>query len=342
MVVAQSRLSSTQQPVCMFVTHYPPFRSYPLLGNPHLQTVLPFFRRARPGGNPTQCHVVHTADNDVLVIHDNTPKKWIVGDRIVVLLHGLCGSHRSNYMRRTAEKLRRNACRTIRIDMRGQGDAKYLSRGHAHAAATGDLASVIQAVQQLSPLSYITLVGFSLGANIVLRLCGEWKDQPPEQVDSVIAVSPPVDLTFCSGNLRQWGNRLYDWYFCSQISHAISDRRQRVPNLIDNGLIRFPSRLVHLDDQFIAPVNGFRGARDYYQAASSGPVLRDISLATLIVASEDDPIVPVSMYDHWVRSADIEFVKVKRGGHLGFLSSTPGDPDRHWLEWRIVRMGQRF
>ncbi len=321
----------------MFVTQYPPFRPHLLLGNPHLQTIASFFQSVDLSKSKTQRYVVRTDDDDVLVIHDNIPKKWITGDRIVILLHGLCGSHQSTHVVRTAEKLRRSGYRTIRMDMRGQGDSQYLSRGHGHGAASDDLAAVIRAVHSLSPLSYITLIGFSLGGNMVLKLCGRWGQQPPSYVDSAIAVSPPIDLIMCSGNLRQWGNRMYDYFFCSQLKKSLDRRRARVPGLYDNGLKNLPHRLVHLDDQFIAPVHGFDGARDYYAKASSAAQLRDISLSTLIVAAQDDPIVPYSMFQQWVMSTDVELITIKHGGHLGFVSSTPGDPDRHWLEWRLVR-----
>ncbi len=321
----------------MFVADYPTFRPFWFLESPHLQTVASFFSPIKPAKNPTQRYVVRLPDNDRLVIHDNIPKKWITGDRIVILLHGLCGSHRSTYMRRVGEKLRRNGFRTIRVDMRGAGDSETISRGHAHAASSGDLEAVVHAVHSLSPLSPLTLLGFSLGANIVLKLCGSWSIHHPQYVDSAIAVSPPIDLIYCSGNMRQWGNRMYDLFFCTQLKVCLERRRRLVTGLYDNGLKKLPNRLVHLDDQFVAPVNGFAGARDYYEQASSGPQLRDIDLQTLIIAAQDDPLIPIKIFDHWVMSPQVDTIFVPRGGHLGFVGSTQGDPDSYWLDWRIVR-----
>jgi uncharacterized protein len=272
-----------------------------------------------------------------LVIHDNIPKNWITGDRIAILVHGLCGSHRSTYIRRACQKLRREGFRTIRVDQRGVGDAERLSRGHAHAAAVGDLEAVVNSVNELSPLSPLTLIGFSLGGNLVLNLVGRWGAAHPEYVDSAIAVAPPVDLLYCTGHLRQWGNRLYDAYFCSRLRTALERRRQLVPDLHDNGLVRLPGRLVHFDDQFVAPVAGFEGAREYYRAASSGPVLREIGIPTLIVAAEDDPLVPIEIFDQWVMSPLVDLLIARHGGHLGFIGPTRGDPDSYWLDWRLVR-----
>lgn len=324
-------------PDSMIVTSFPPFKPFSWLDNNHLQTIAYMLHRSHPSKNPTQRLVVKLDDGDHLVIHDNTPKKWITGDRIVVLLHGLCGSHRSLYMRRVSEKLRQSGFRTIRIDMRGTGDSELISRGHSHGAASGDLRKVVESVHALSPLSPMTLLGFSLGGNIVLRLAGQWGSAYPEYVDSAVAIAPPIDLVQCSANLRHWGNRLYDLFFCSKLRNTLLRRRRLVPGLMDNGLTKLPKRLVHFDDQFVAPVNGFRGARDYYQQASSAPLLQEIALPTIIVAAQDDPIVPARIFKQWVSSPSVEIVYTPKGGHLGYLGQTRGDPDSFWLDWRLVR-----
>lgn len=161
-------------------------------------------------------------------------------------------------------------------------------------------------------------------------------DRPPE-VDSVIAVSPPVDLAFASANLRHWGNRLYDWFFIDKLRKNLRERRARVPNLLDNQLSSFPKRLVHFDDRFLAPVCGFSGARDYYTRASAAPLLAEISIPTLIVSSEDDPVVPARMFRDWRLSSSTELLLLKQGGHLGYLAGRPYDPDPYWLDWRLAQ-----
>ena len=321
----------------MFIADYPPFRPFQWLSNRHLQTVASFFTPVGPSKNPTQRYVVRTPDDDVMVIHDNIPKNWITGDRIAILVHGLCGSHRSTYIRRACQKLRREGFRTIRVDQRGVGDAELLSRGHAHAAAVDDLKVIVEAVHQLSPLSPLTLIGFSLGGNLVLNTVGQWGAQHPLHVDSAVAIAPPIDLTYCTGHLRQWGNRIYDAYFCTKLKRALEYRRRMVPELYDNGLTKLPGRLVHFDDQFVAPVSGFSGAREYYQAASSGPVLGNIEVPTLIIAAEDDPLVPSETFKHWVVSPLVDLLFARHGGHLGFIGPTRGDPDSYWMDWRLIR-----
>ncbi len=377
----------------MLVSSYPPFRPTPWLGNPHVQTVAAYFSRYHAPRIKAERRIVPLPDGDQIAIHDSQPGNWITGDRIAILVHGLCGSSESPYMLRTTSKLLRGGIRVIRVDMRGWGASQFLSRGHAHAGSSADLSCVVAAIRKLSPLSRLTLVGFSLGGNIVLHLAGQWgrgevqqmdshfdvpfqnaSDEEPElaqptslsplvspfqtglpkpleafppprlspvipqppEVDSVIAVSPPIDLALASANLRHWGNRLYDWFFVDRLRQNLVARRARVPHLIDNRLQHFPRRLVQFDDRFLAPVNGFRGAADYYTRASAGPLLAEVNIPALIISSEDDPVVPVRMFRDWALSPSIELLLLKQGGHLGYLAGNPHDPDRYWLDWRLA------
>lgn len=308
-----------------------------------------------PGRMPEYKAIKRTVDlpdGDRLIIHDDQPKRWITGDRIAIMLHGLCGCHSSPYIRRTAQKLRRLGVRVIRVDMRGFGDSELISRSHLHGGCSPDLQSVVSFVQELSPLSKISLVGFSLGGNVVLKALGEWGSLVPPEIDSAIAVSPPVDLIHCSWNLRQGGNRIYEEYFMRRLKIRLARRRRLVKNLVGSGINPMPDRLVHFDDQFVAPVFGFNGARDYYETCSAGPLLQHVQVPTIILSSKDDPVVPFEMYDRFPMSSFIELVATDHGGHLGFIGqmpTTPGrskrasnyqpekDLDPYWMDWRICQ-----
>ena len=318
----------------MLTAQYPPFRPVTLCSDPHLQTIGAAYVRGKMSDYRAVKHLVRLNDDDRLVIHDDQPSTWITGDRIAIMIPGLCGSHASPYMRRTSDKLRRNGIRTIRVDLRGLGDSKFISHNHMYAGCTHDIESVIAKVLQLSPLSKLSLIGYSLGGAILLRLLGEWGNRFPRAVDSAISVSPPIDLLHSSWNLRQRGNRMYDHFFIRQLQEVLTTRRQRVADLVDNGLSPLPNRLLHFDDQFVAPIWGFRSAVDYYEQTSAGPLLDNVSIPTILVAAKDDPIVPFEQYQNWTMSRYVEMVATKQGGHLGFLGRT-SDPDRHWLDWRV-------
>lgn len=303
----------------------------------HAQTLGAYFIKGKQPGYSAISSIVDLFDGDRLVVHDDQPDSWITGDRIVILMHGLCGFHGSPYMVRTASKLNRAGIRTIRVDMRGFGDSALISRNHLHGGCSQDLLSVIRFVRRLSPLSSISLVGFSIGGNIVLRTLGKFADQLETTVDSAVAVCPPIDLIECSGNLRNRGNRLYEKYFIRRMSEQLKLRRRQVKGLVDPGKGPVPDRLIHFDDQLTAPAWGYSGAIEYYRDASSSPWLGGIQVPTLILAAKDDPVVPFSIFGQTELSSKIELFAAAKGGHLGFLAGKTSDPDRHWMDWRICQ-----
>ena len=316
---------------------FPKFYPKRGMASRHAQTLGAFLIRGKQTVYSATSSIVDLFDGDRLVIHDDQPENWITGDRIAILLHGLCGCHGSPYIVRTANKLNRAGIRTIRMDMRGFGDSTFVSQNHLHGGCSQDLLSVIRFVRRLSPLSSISLIGFSIGGNIVLRTLGKWASEVDSIVDSAVAICPPIDLVECSRNLRTQGNRLYERYFIRRMSEQIQARRRQVKGLIDPGVSPLPSRLLHFDDQFTAPSWGYSGALDYYRDASSSPWLREIRVPTLMLVAKDDPVIPFSMFSQTELSSEIELVATTKGGHLGFLAGKTLDPDRHWMDWRICQ-----
>ena len=319
----------------MLVAEYPPFRPNALLATGMAQTVGALLFRGRQSKHTAVKHIVHLFDGDRIVIHDDKPKKWITGDRIAIQLHGLLSNHQSPYMVRVSDKLRRRGIRTIRIDLRGFGDSALISRSHLNGGCSPDLESVIDFVHRLSPLSKISLIGFSIGGNIVLKTIGQWGGFPPAMVDSAVAVSPPIDLNYTMWNLRRFGNRVYESYMMAKLKRTLTFRRRHVAGLIDNGINPIPNRLLDFDDRFTAPIWGFRNAADYYEKCSSMRLLTGIKIPTIILTSRNDPVVPYDMIANTPVSNYVDLVSTASGGHLGFLSRGIRDPDRYWMDWRI-------
>ena len=321
----------------MLASEFPPFRPHRLLKSAHLQTVLGATFKGNSHADNAIRRIIDLHDGDRLVVHDDQPEVWALGDRIAILIHGLCGSHRSPSVSRVATKLNRQGVRTIRVDMRGAGASSGVSRSHLHGGNYWDANAVIDAVHQMSPTSKMSLVGFSLGGNIVLKTLGIWGVNPHAQIDSAFVISPPIDLIHCSWHLRQHGNRLYESYFVKQLQNQLRDRRKRVNNLVESNMTCFPARLVHWDDQFTAPCWGYRSAIEYYRDASSAPNLTDVQIPTVLMTAMDDPVVPFEMYDDHQMSSAIKIMATQRGGHLGFFGRGGEDPDWHWLDWRICQ-----
>ncbi|MEX2139398.1 MAG: alpha/beta fold hydrolase [Pirellulales bacterium] len=323
---------------------FPPFQSHRLLPGGHLQTLAGVYLVARPLTYRATQHRVAVSDDDAVVLHDDCPAGWQAGDRTALLLHGLSGCHASQYMQRIATKLNNAGVRTFRKDLRGCGAGATLARLPYHSGRSDDAAAAVKFIDELCPSSPTTMIGFSLGANMALKLLGELGEARCGGLDSAVAICPPVDLMACSRNLGRWSNRIYDAHFVSNLWRGA--RNLSAANGADeselNGLGRFqfpsrrPGRLYDFDDVYTAPISGFRDAEDYYRTCSPGQFVPAIRKPTLVIAAADDPMIPARLFEGIDWPPCVQFYLAAGGGHLGFIGRHGVDADCRWMDWRVV------
>ncbi len=314
----------------------PKFRPHALLRNGHLQTIVGAYWW---GPVPPYCAARHEAllaDGDRILLHDDRPETWSLGDPAVLLLHGLSGSHASPYVARTADKLRLRGIRTFRMDLRGCGAGARLARGPLHAGRSEDAAAALTTVAAVCPGSPVFVIGFSMGGNIILKMVGEMGDAAPSYLRAIIAVAPPIDLAATCRNLASGVNTIYDRRFVRSLLLQLENRRCELPDAYHRELTRRPRTVYEFDDWVTAPLAGFADADDYYQQASSGPLLARVRVPTLILAAADDPLVPATIFQCYTYSDAVRLHITEGGGHVGYIGAAGDDPDRRWMEWRIV------
>ncbi|MCA8997262.1 MAG: alpha/beta fold hydrolase, partial [Planctomycetaceae bacterium] len=256
--------------------------------------------------------------------------------RCVVFLHGLAGSASSPYIVRTAKKFRELGYRTIRVNLRGAAcDGKFAQRPY-HAGCSDDVQFLMEELSRRHPETQFSLVGFSLGGNVVLKWAGEYGDQWTGRVTKIVAANPPIDLAVCSSRIGTVLGGFYDRYF----ARILYGKVKAVPHWWE--LSRFcrlgtrPRGIVEFDDAFTAPMNNFASALEYYADASAARVMGRITLPTTIVSAEDDPLVPSSLFRETALSRSIDVHMTRSGGHLAYMGRRGVDPDRYWLDWRII------
>ncbi len=354
---------------------FPPFIPHPLVRGGHAQTILGCYLPGLKWAANGKQHLVPLPDGDRLVLHDDVPgggsrgqgtgngeqetghkrqetanwqrltvpcplspvpSAWQAGDRVALLVHGLGGCHQSTYMQRTAAKLVAKGVRVFRMDLRGCGAGKELAKLPVHAGRSEDVGVALAHVIESCPDSPVFLVGFSMGANLVLKLLGELGRQRPANLAGAMAVAPPIDLIACAQNMETGLNIWYNRKFLRNLLREAVIRNGRVAREIAPPLHPSPRHLRDFDERFTAPLGGFASAEDYYRRASSAPLLKEIDVPTIVVAAADDPIVPVRPFEAANYSSSTRLAIVPTGGHLGFVSKKGADPDRRWLDWRIV------
>src|SRR5262249_22628536 len=148
-----------------------------------------------------------------------------------------------------------------------------------------DAAAALRKIAHLCPASPTVLIGFSLGANIALKLLGESPTDLPENLDRAVAVCPPVDLWQCVQTLARGLNRLYDRHFVRELLAQVVMKRRLIPDAPVLETRTPPRTVFEFDEMFTAPVCGFGTASNYYRQCSSAQFLPDIRVPTLILAA---------------------------------------------------------
>ena len=320
------------------ILDFPPFVPHPLIRGGHAQTIAGAYLMTWGATQRARQHVVTLADGDQVVLHDDCPAGWQAGGRVALLIHGLSGSHASPYMQRAVARLTSRGIRVFRLDLRGCGAGLALARLPYHSGRSEDAAAAIECIAGLCPGSPLTLIGYSLGGNITLKLLGELGERSCGGLDSGIAVCPPIDLAQCAQRIGSRSNCLYDRHFVRMLERSVTVKRRLRPDVHAMPAGPRPRTLREFDELYTAPVSGFGTAENYYRLASARPRLGDVRRPTLIIAADDDPMIPCELFRDVPPSEHLQIHVTRGGGHLGFIAKAPvrTDADRRWLDWRIL------
>ncbi len=319
-----------------------PFQPHRFYRGGHLQTIASIQSAGRVD-LPTVAQVIRLGDGDSVVLHEDLPSSWTPGDSSILLVHGLCGCHQANYMVRLAERFFRSGVRVFRLDMRGCGAATHLSRQLTHAGRSADIIAALDHIASRTHSGRIGAIGVSLGGNQLLRALGRLgagADPLPawfDRVDRAAAVAPPIDLQRCSDNMQRWVMRPYNHYFIRTLLARMPEQVRRRPDFQQIMAGPRPKTLWQMDHRFTAPLSGFRDTADYYHQCSAMRVTEHNPVKTLVIAAEDDPVVPIACFtDGKVRwSESTELLVSRSGGHTGFI-------DRQGKSWMDQVLAQWF
>lgn len=235
---------------------------------------------------------------------------------LLVLVHGLTGTEDSPYVRASAAAALAAAYPVLRLNLRGAGPARTLCRLQYHAGRTEDLADALAALPTAATRNGIVAMGFSLGANLLLKFLGEGGDR---LLRGVVAVSAPLDLAAAARRLMARRNALYHRIILGHMKAESLAPAAALTEAERAAIIAAPD-VVAFDDRFVAPRNGFAGAADYYARCSSLRYLDAIATPTLVIHALDDPWIPAASYlaHDWRANRNVTALLPPRGGHVGF------------------------
>ncbi len=258
---------------------------------------------------------------------------------IVILFHGLEGSHASPYIRGIMHTLYREGYSSVLMHFRGcSGRDNRLARCY-HSGDTGDAKAWIKKLQESHPTNSLYAVGYSLGGNMLLKLLGELGDTSPLQ--AAVSVSAPMQLDICADKMNKGFSKLYQYHLMKHLKKSLLRKYQQHDMSlligIDSKGVKKMKSFWEFDDIYTGPIHGFGSAKNYYEKSSAKQYLKHITTPTLILHALDDPFMtPEILPQADELSPQIELEISTHGGHVGFVSGTILKP-KYWLEERIVR-----
>lgn len=315
----------------------PPF----YLRNPHLQTVLnslgPRRLRARLVSRrlDTQNLTLEAEDGTRLI--GELDRAADSGGKLVVLLHGWEGSSRSCYMYTTAAQLLHRGLDVLRLNLRDHGDSHHLNRELFNSTRSPEVASALLRFVAQHGYDRVVVGGFSLGGSFALRIAADRGQEM--NLRAAFGVSPPIDPARAMDALNR-GPRTYEQYFFAKWRDSLQRKLDHFPEYDYADELAAANTLDDLNRIFIPRFTVYETVDDYFAAyALVGDRLAKLQIPAHLIASEDDPIIPVADIERIDPIENLHIETHRHGGHCGFIENLAA---KSWVERRIAELVEQY
>lgn len=254
----------------------------------------------------------------------NQPKKAAT----VVLLHGWLGCSESPYIVSLSHALIGQGFNVVRINFRDHGYSEQLNPEVFHSCRLDEMIEACEHVQQELPEQPLSLVGFSLGANFVLRINAD-SDPSRLRLHRVISFCPVLSAENSLIALEN-GPALYRRYFMYRWRQILRRKERAFPQLYAKNKLAQIQDLRSGTDYLVQRCTDFADLTQYMDGYSVvGDRLRQLQTHCHIVLAKDDPIIPWQDHKQLAASQNLEIYLSEHGGHCGFLDVRLSSP---WLD----------
>ncbi len=272
------------------------------------------------------------ADNDFIDL-DWTFSKTET-KKVAILLHGLEGNAQRTYIKGAASTLLNDNWDIASMNFRGCSGEDNFAYQSYHSGKTDDLESVINFILKKDQYQEIVLVGFSLGANLLLKYLGE-RNEIPSEVKKGIAISVPTSLKGSLKKLMMPENWIYSQVFLYYLRKKYRLKMQQHPDKMNPSDLNKIKTLKDFDDIYTSKAHGFKDAYDYYQKSSSNQFLPNIKIPVLILNAKNDSFLNPDCFPFKIAdfSKNLYLETPLYGGHVGFHLTN----DVYYNELRTVQ-----
>ena len=184
------------------------------------------------------------------------------------------------------------------------------------------------------PNCHFVGVGMSMGANLMLKAAGEWKEDFP--LEALVSLNNPFDLWLAINLMR---NSPYERFLARELRKNIVIRENQTPE--EKEIFKVMSKKFNInfdemkntqswkefDEKLTIKAHPeFKCAADYYFAGSCLSKIKDVRKPTLVIHAKDDPIVPVDCLPLDECYANKNFIVglVRKGGHVCYFQGLTG------------------
>jgi uncharacterized protein len=317
------------------------YRPSPIWRNPHVSTIYPSAFRKVHGVNYTR-ERLELSDGDFLDLDWSFAKvettitnhKSLItkNNKLAIVTHGFLGNSTRPYLLGGVKSFNSANYDALAWNHRGMGGENNRLEKITTHGSSGDLEAVINHVLSKKKYTEIILVGYSKGGNISMKYAGEKSENIPSEIKKIIAISSPTDL---QGSVDVMGK---DGFYTNRFKKKLLNFLLNRTELIDSQMIKDFPGFKYLDDftdNYIAPLHGFKDARDYYDKCAAIHVVDKIRVPTFILNAKNDPVLSEScaLLDLAKKSDFIFSEMPNHGGHCGFYM-----PNSDGLYWGDTRM----
>jgi uncharacterized protein len=216
--------------------------------------------------------------------------------KILVILHGLGSDWGTSESMWSAQGAYEAGWSVVQV--------RWARNPPSHAGQKEHLETVLQFLETQRKFQRIYILGFSMGASIMLNWA---RKQNLKRVQKLIAVCGPLDLDSASRRLKTGFSRLYDFRF-NRILRGWYPRAKLKPFMT----------IYDVDEFFTSKAHGFKDRNDYYTSCSPLYFLDEIQIPQHYIVAENDPLIDVKEYKK-LKPSPLRLITITEGGgHVGY------------------------
>ncbi|XP_050268866.1 embryogenesis-associated protein EMB8-like [Quercus robur] len=311
-----------------------PYNPFPLIGwNCHVETVYAAYFRSLPDVKLRR-ECIRTKDNGTVALD------WVSGDDrhlppdspLLILLPGLAGGSENTYVRHMLVRARTKGWRVVVFNNRGCSNSPVTTPQLFSASFTGDMREVVAHVATSYPKANLYAVGWSMGANILVRYLGEESHTCP--LSGAVSLCNPFNLVN-SGEDFRYG--FYDKALASSLRKIFKKHALLFEDMGGEFNIQLAANAKYVryfDDALTRVSFGFKSVDDYYSNSNSSDSVKHVGIPLLCIQAANDPVAPA----RGIPREDIKenpnclLIVTPKGGHLGWVAGDEAPCGAPWTD----------